>query len=143
MDRRENILQRIVVLCVAAGFDTQRMDPEMRGGNRPSVFIDDGMETLVNDGSITRPVGRPSIMKLFPKLYVLCAGNAAPASLINQHRATLIKALLTDAPLSALCQPAAALRYTGCEPQVRMAEGFACDVILNFELHYILNPTEL
>jgi hypothetical protein len=143
MDRREDILQRIVFVCEAAGFATQRMDPEMRSGERPSVFIDDGMETLVNDGAITRPVSRPSIMKLFPKLYVLCTGNTAPASLINQHRATLIKAMSSDAPLSALCQPVAALRYVGCEPQVRMAEAFAADVILNFELHYVLNPTEL
>ena len=147
MDKREQILQRLVAVAAAVpGINTAvRNQDELSERKRPAIAIFDADETA-DEGSERQdhPGRAPSIIVMTPEVMILL--GAAPTTVgssLNSLRAKLVKAVLTDAQLTALVGPNGRVRYAGCSTHLghgRSMEGF---MGVHFAFAYVLRPEQL
>ena len=147
MDKREQILQRLVEIAAAVpGINTAvRNQDELSERKRPAIAIFDADETADEASERQDHPGRaPNIVVMTPEVMILL--GAAPATVgssLNSLRAKLVKAVLTDAQLTALVGTNGRVRYAGCSTHLghgRSMEGF---MGVHFAFAYVLRPEQL
>ena len=147
MDRREQILQRLLEVAAAVpGVVTAvRNQDEISERRRPAVAIFDADEIVDEAAERQDHPGRaPNLVVMTPEVLILL--GASPESVgtaLNALRATLVKAVLTDAQLIALAGTNGRVRYAGCSTHLghgRSMEGF---MGVQFAFAYVLRPEQL
>lgn len=138
MDMRERILARITAICATTGATVKRMAVDLHATERPAIVVNDGDESIeLNKGGTA-----PCIVTLRPQLILVVQGEN-PGTALNTLRAKVLKAVLTDATLSALLKPHGEIKYLGLETQIQRGETMEADAALNFEATYRLTPADL
>jgi hypothetical protein len=147
VDKREEILKRLVEVAAAVpGIATAaRNRDEISERSRPAVAVFDSDETADERAEQQGHGGRaPNVVEMTPEVLILLGG--APETVgtaLNALRAKLIKAVLTDAQLTALVGPNGRVRYVGCSTHLghgRSMEGF---MGVHFAFTYVLRPEQL
>ena len=64
-------------------------------------------------------------------------------SALNELRAGLVKAVLTDPQLAALTGPNGRIRYAGCSTHLRHGRSIEGLMAVQFAFTYVLRPAEL
>ncbi len=147
MDKREQILQRLVELAAAVpGVVTAlRNRDEISERARPAIAVFDADETADERAEQQGHGGRsPNLVEMTPELLILLGG--APESVgtaLNILRAKILNAVLTDQQLLTLVGPNGRVRYAGCSTHLghgRSMEGF---MTVHFAFAYVLRPDQL
>ncbi len=147
MDKREQILQRLVAVAAAVpGINTAvRNQDELSERKRPAIAIFDADETADEASERQDHPGRaPNIVVMTPEVMILL--GAAPTTVgssLNSLRAKLVKAVLTDQQLTSLVGTNGRVRYAGCSTHLghgRSMEGF---MGVHFAFAYVLRPEQL
>jgi hypothetical protein len=147
VDKREQILMRLVDIASAVpGINTAvRNQDELSERKRPAIAIFDADETADEASERQDHPGRaPNIVVMTPEVMILL--GAAPTTVgssLNSLRAKLVKAVLTDAQLTALVGTNGHVRYAGCSTHLghgRSMEGF---MGVHFAFAYVLRPEQL
>ena len=147
MDKREQILQRLVAVAAAVpGINTAvRNQDELSERKRPAIAIFDADESADEASERQDHPGRaPNTVVMTPEVMILL--GAAPTTVgssLNSLRAKLVKAVLTDAQLTALVGTNGRVRYAGCSTHLghgRSMEGF---MGVHFAFAYVLRPEQL
>jgi hypothetical protein len=147
MDKREQILERLVTIAGAVpGINTAvRNQDELSERKRPAVAIFDADEAADEAAERQDHPGRaPNLIVMTPEVMILLGGAPATVgSSLNQLRAKLVKAVLTDAQLTAIVGTNGRVRYAGCSTHLghgRSMEGF---MAVHFAFGYVLRPEQL
>lgn len=147
MDKREQILQRL--LEVAAGVPgvvtAVRNQDEISEHKRPAIAIFDADETADESADQQGHAGRaPNLIEMTPEVLILLGARPEiVGSALNALRATLIRAVLTDAQLVALAGPNGRLRYAGCSTHLGHGRSMEGSMGLHFNFAYVLRPEQL
>jgi hypothetical protein len=147
MDKREAILQRLIE--VAAGIPgvvtAVRNHDEISEHARPAVAVFDADETSDERSEQQGHPGRaPNIVEMTPEVMILL--GALPERIgtaLNEIRARLVKAVLTDAQLIALAGPNGRVRYAGCSTHLGHGRSMEGAMGVHFTFAYVLRPEQL
>ncbi len=147
MDKREGILQRLV--AVAAGIASVktavRNQDELSEHKRPAIAVFDSDESV--DEAIDRQdhLGRaPNLVVMTPEVLILLGGvPQTVGTTLNTLRASLVKAVLTDAQLTALTGPNGRVRYVGCSTHIGHGRSMEGSMAVHFSFAYVLRPEQL
>jgi hypothetical protein len=76
---------------------------------------------------------------------LILLGSAPPTvgTTLNALRASLIKAVLTDAQLIELTGPNGRIRYAGCSTHLGHGRSMECSMAVHFSFAYVLRPEAL
>lgn len=150
IDRREEILARLleIVLEVGPGAGVKnvfRNRPEITAGQRPAIVIlDSDEEGTLGSFSLGRPVSTPGVMRMNPEVSLLVGGPSDGLGLsLNQLRLVVIKAVLADTTLADLVTTTGGVQYQGCATDLGQGRTLEGLMILNWEIHYPLRPSEM
>ena len=143
-DRREEIFVRLeAVLKTVSGATVKRMettfDPE---SELPGIALLDGNEQ-VQESSHGGVADRRIDLQPVIALFIQTSDKAGTG--LNALRVKVLKALLFDAQLAALCSSErnGRIDYLGCETDSQLAEAILADMIMNFQLTYVFKPAAL
>jgi len=147
MDKRELLLQRLV--DIASGLPgiatVTRNQDEISEHKRPAIAIFDADETADEAAERQDHPGRaPNLVMMTPEVLILL--GAAPESVgsaLNEVRAKLIKAVLTDAELIALTGSNGRVRYAGCSTHLGHGRSMEASMGVQFSFAYVLRPEQL
>ncbi len=145
-DRRELILARLLEIAkgiegIAAAF---RNRDEISETQRPCIVILDADEAADDADPGSRPARAPRRIGMTPEIYIML--GTRPEALgtgINQLRARLIRAVLTDPDLGHLTGPSGAIRYEGCATALARGRTMEGEMGVSFTVSYVLRPDEL
>jgi hypothetical protein len=150
-DKREAILVRL--LAIAAGLDginhAARNDINIGEEQLPAAIVLDGEEEVDAD-QLRRNVAAlaPMLVHMTPQTSLLVSEEADNVgSALNDFRARLVRAVLSDAPLAALAgagggRSSGAVRYLGCAPGLQEGRAIIGNLVLRFRISYLLDPGE-
>jgi hypothetical protein len=147
MDKREAILARIAeVAATVPGITTiARNQDEISEHKRPAIVIFDADETADERADQQGHPGRaPNIVEMTPEVLILL--GTVPervGSALNQLRAALVKAVLTDDQLIALAGPNGRVRYAGCTTYLGHGRSMEASMGVHFSFAYVLRPDQL
>jgi hypothetical protein len=147
MDKREAILQRLVELAAGVpGVATAvRNQDELSERLRPAIAVFDGDETADERAEHQGHAGRaPNIIEMTPEVLILLGAlpeTVGPA--LNELRAKLVKAVLTDSQLITLTGPNGRVRYAGCSTHLGHGRSMEGSMGVQFSLAYVLRPEQL
>jgi hypothetical protein len=147
-DRREAILSRLLeVFQGLEGIQTVvRNKEKVADKDRPAVQLFDADETasdLMNGQPPSRARG-VNLVSMNPEVYILL--QEVPenvGTVLNLHRAALIKAVLTDAQLVTLVGPNGGIKYEGCATALSRGRAVEGELGLAFTFTYPLFPSQL
>jgi hypothetical protein len=147
MDKREAILQRLVAIGagVASIRSAVRNQDELSEHKRPAIAVFDSDDTV--DQAVERqdhPGWAPNLVVMTPEVLILQAGTAQTVgTTLNALRASLLKAVLTDAALIALTGPNGRVRYVGCSTHLGHGRSMEASMTVSFSFAYVLRPEAL
>jgi len=147
MDKREAILQRLTEIAAALpGVVTAvRNQDEISEHARPAIAVFDADETADASAVQRGHAGAaPNIVEMTPEVMILL--GALPervGSALNELRAGLVKAVLTDPQLAALTGPNGRMRYAGCSTHLRHGRSIEGLMAVQFTFTYVLRIAEL
>ena len=133
MDKREQVLQRL--LAVATGIagvkSAVRNQDELSEHKRPAIAVFDS--------------GRaPELIVMAPEVLILLGSTPQTVGpMLNTLRASLIKAVLTDAQLIALTGPNGRVRYIGCSTHLGHGRSMEGSMAVHFSFAYVLRAEQL
>ena len=147
MDKRELLLQRLV--DVAQGLPgivaVTRNQDELSEYKRPAIAVFDSDETADETTERHDHPGRaPNLVVMTPEVLILL--GAPPESVgtaLNEVRAKLVRAVLTDAELIALAGPNGRIRYAGCSTHLGHGRSMEGSMGVQFTFAYVLRPEQL
>jgi len=147
MDKREAILQRLVE--IAAGLPgiamAVRNQDEISEHTRPAIAVFDVDETADERAEQQGHPGRaPNIVEMTPEVLILLGAkpeHVGPA--LNELRARLVKAVLTDVQLSTLVGSNGRVRYAGCSTHLGHGRSMEGSMGVHFTFAYVLRPEQL
>jgi hypothetical protein len=149
-DRRELILVRLkeILESIADGKTVARNRGEFEERHRPAYVLLDGSE--VTDPA-ARNRGRQVVIKnlvqMQPQIFFLAdiqkPDNETIGTLINTERVKIIKAIGEDQQLRSIVGTNGGIDYLGCETDMETGRSMQGEIQLNFEITYVLNPSEL
>ena len=146
-DTREAILNRLVEVGKdLAGIKTaKRNELDIQESDRPAFVVLDADEST-DDSSFNRgrPARAPVIVGMTPECYLLIeeVDGANIGTTINDYRRRLIKAVLTDASLVALCKDGD-IRFEGFATGLASGRSMEGEAGISFSFHYVLRPDKL
>ena len=147
MDKREAILARLVdVAGSIAGIKTAtRNQDEVSERARPAIAIFDADETADERAEERGHSGRaPNIVEMSPETLILLGGAAeSVGTALNNVRAKLVKAVLTDAQLATLVGSNGRARYVGCSTHLGHGRSMEAAMSVQFAFAYVLRPDQL
>jgi hypothetical protein len=147
MDKREAILQRLVQVAAALqGVATVvRNQDEISEHKRPAIAVFDADESADEAAERQDHAGRaPNLVVMTPEVLILLgAPPAAVGTALNDLRAKLVKAVLTDAQLIALTGPNGRVRYAGCSTHLGHGRSMEGSMGVQFTFAYVLRPDQL
>jgi hypothetical protein len=147
MDKREAILARLAAVAAAVpGINTvARNQDEISEHKRPAIVIFDADETADERAEQQGHSGRaPNLVEMTPEVMILL--GAVPervGSALNETRAALIKAVLSDAQLIALTGPNGRVRYAGCTTHLGHGRSMEAAMGVHFSFAFVLRPDQL
>jgi hypothetical protein len=147
-DPREDILERLVeVAAGVTGVATALRNPgRIEDLILPAIAINDGDEA-VEDDEYGR--GRPNTtyvrVTMTPEITIKVSDRHEDVgTALNVLRAALIKAVVSDTELAALCGGVNGLiRYQGCSTGLVFGRGMIGEMSISFGLVYVLRPPNL
>ena len=147
MDKREQVLQRL--LAVATGIagvkSAVRNQDELSEHKRPAIAVFDSDETI--DETVVRsdhPGRAPELIVMAPEVLILLGSTPQTVGpMLNTLRASLIKAVLTDAQLIALTGPNGRVRYIGCSTHLGHGRSMEGSMAVHFSFAYVLRAEQL
>jgi hypothetical protein len=142
MDKRELILVRLLeVLSTIDGINAFRNKTILSAIQKPAILLFDSDEKVDQDDfERKRPPAGKFRVSMQPEIYVLL--SSSPDSVgqeLNQMRARVIKAVLTDTQLKTLCHDGD-MRYGGCATGLASGRSMEGEAGLSFIFNYILQP---
>lgn len=147
MDKREQILARLVAVAEGVlGVSTvTRNTDEISEHKRPAIAIFDADESADEAAERQDHPGRaPNLVVMTPEVLILL--GAPPASVgtaLNDIRAKLVKAVLTDTQLVELAGPNGRVRYAGCTTHLGHGRSMEGAMGVQFTFAYVLRPQQL
>ena len=146
-DRRELILARLVTVgqSLPGPQKVYRNRSQLSAALRPAIVILDSDEAgALGDFALGRPLSSPGIMRMSPEICLMVAGSAETiGSALNGMRLPMILAVLSDDELSALVGTTGGVQYQGCSTDIGRGREMEGEMILTFEIHYVLKPVEM
>jgi hypothetical protein len=144
MDKREAILARLaeVAVMVPSVSTVARNQDELSEHKRPAIVIFDADEAADERAEQQGHSGRaPNIVEMTPEVMILL--GAVPeqvGSALNELRAALVKAVLTDDQLIALAGSNGRVRYAGCTTHLGHGRSMEASMGVHFVFSYVLRP---
>jgi hypothetical protein len=147
MDKREQILERLLEVAAAVpGIVTAvRNQDEISERRRPAIAIFDADESADEAAERQDHPGRaPNIVEMAPEMLILLGATPETVgSVLNELRARLVKAVLTDSQLIALAGPNGRVRYAGCTTHLGHGRSMEGSMAVHFTFAYVLRPEQL
>lgn len=147
MDKREEILARLVAVATTVpGISTVvRNQDEISEHKRPAVAIFDADETTDEAAERQDHPGRaPNVVVMTPEVLILLGARPETVgTALNELRAKLVKAVLTDQPLINLAGPNGRVRYAGCSTHLGHGRSMEAAMDVQFSFAYVLRPEQL
>jgi hypothetical protein len=149
MDTREAILQRLVAIAetfkttrgIKAVYRNNMRPPE---ANLPAILILDGDEMGDENDPNSRGSRGPRRMTMTPQmLIVLPEKSEDVGTVLNGHRAALIKAIATDADLMALTTNRLGGRLHSTQTSLAWGRSMLGEMGVAFAIPYYLDPATL
>lgn len=144
-DRREPILARILVVLNTAVGLAERNNQTISETRRPIALLFDADEEAEELPS-GRPANSPLRVEMTPEIYVLMGAKTADiGTVINAMRASVIKAILTDADLASLVGvgKGGSISYDGCTTTLAQGRQRDANMAIGFTFRYSLVPADL
>lgn len=145
MDKREQLLARLVTLCsgVTGIVSARRNALDVPFLERPAVIIQDGGEERL-DGPASDNRSQVTRIELAPQLWLLVRGSGDEAGpLLSLYRQRILHAVLTDTTLQDLTGTVGGIRYEGCNVPEPSPESKETRLDLNFTFTYTLRLSDL
>ena len=147
MDKRELILARLIEVAasVTGVVTVTRNSDEISEHKRPAIAVFDSDESA--DEAAERqdhPGSAPNLVVMTPEVLILL--GAAPESVgsaLNDLRAKLLKAVLTDSHLIELAGANGRVRYAGCSTHLGHGRSMEGSMGVQFTFAYVLRPEQL
>lgn len=158
IDKREMILLRLeALLGKVSGIATVCRDRgELEGVALPAAVLLDGKEDLVTDvGGRSLNAMPAAVFSLQAQIFIVLkprddasnstlAGVAAPIGPeLSSYRMAVLKAIIKDDTLVALCGSNGQVVYNGCVTDMQTGGEMTGQLQLNFSFSYALKPSEL
>ena len=147
MDKREQILARLVAVAAGvSGISTvTRNSDEISEHKRPAIAVFDSDESADEAAERQDHPGRaPNLVVMTPELLILLGTSPeSVGSALNELRAKLVKAVLTDAQLIALVGANGRVRYAGCSTHLGHGRSMEGSMGVQFTFAYVLRPEQL
>ena len=146
VDKREDILARLLVVVGAVtGVTTAlRNQTPVSESKLPAVVVFDADELGVNEDPERRVPAALRRVVMSPQIFILVQDDtAAVGKTLNDLRASVVKAILTDAALIDITHDNVGIRYEGCLTGLALGRKIEGQMALNFSFTYILNAAEL
>lgn len=147
MDKREQILARLVEVATGVpGISTvTRNSDEISEHKRPAIAIFDADESADEAAERQDHPGRaPNLIVMTPEVLILLgAPPASVGSALNDLRARLIKAVLTDTQVIEIAGPNGRVRYAGCSTHLGHGRSMEAAMGVQFSFAYVLRPEQL
>lgn len=144
-DNREAILARLLVIAknTFGAAQAARNVMEITENTKPFAVVLDGDE-MADSGDLGKSRGQlmPRRMTMMPQ--VLIAASAVSGSIgttLNEARAKMIDAVLTDATLASLCATNDPIRYEGAQTDLATGRKMTGQCAMQFRLTYLLQPS--
>jgi len=147
MDKREVILQRLAEIAASLpGIATAvRNQDEISEHTRPAIAVFDADESADERAEQQGHPGRAAnIVEMTPEVVILLGAKperVGPA--LNELRAKLVKAVLTDAQLNGLAGANGRVRYAGCSTHLGHGRSMEGSMGVHFTFAYVLRPEQL
>ena len=147
MDRREDILVRLLAVCrtVDGVVKVARNEQVADDWDFPAVIVLDADEEA--DAAAfgrNRPAQAPNLVTMTPELYVILGEvPEAVGTELNRLRIRILKAVLTDAELLTIVGTNGEIRYESCATGLARGRQIIGEMGLVFGFTYPLKPTEL
>ena len=147
MDKREAILVRLLEIAgsIAGIKTTVRNQDEVSERARPAIAIFDADETADERAEERGYSGRaPNIVEMSPEALILLGGSPqSVGTALNDVRAKLIKAVLTDIELATLIGSNGRARYVGCGTHLGHGRSLEGALSVQFTFADVLRPDQL
>lgn len=144
-DNREAILARLVEIAQDEFGNAQvaRNVTEITESSSPFIVIMEGDEVAMPGdlGKSRGPISPRRVVMTPQILIAVSASSASVGATLNQARAALIDAVLTDATLAALCAAGDRVRYEGAISDLASGRKMQGQLALQFRLTYVLMPS--
>lgn len=146
-DRREDILARLVtVIDGIADFDIvqrNKTDVSDNGATYAAIFDADEVEFDSDHNRPGRGGAAPKRVELNPEIYLTIGREPENVgAAINALRVQVVKAILADSTIAAICQDGA-VHYRGCQTDLGRGRTMTATMLLHFGFVYMLKPGEL
>lgn len=145
MDRREEILQRLVVIAKVAGVKKVfRNENTPNETDLPAVIVLDADEKAdEGDPEGRGPLG-PRRMVMVPQLFIVLPGAAkSVGTTLNGLRALLIDAVASDATLTAMTNNHRGARLLASQTSLAWGRSMMGEMGLSFAIPYLLHPGQV
>lgn len=146
IDRREQILVRLLAILVAEVGAAGRNDHALSETRRPMGVLYDSDEEGDENDPRDRPANSPRRVIMAPEIYVLMGAKTKDiGTVINTMRARVIKAVVTDVTLAGLCSVGrgGSITYDGMASTLAQGRQRDANMSIGFSFRYILNPADL
>lgn len=145
-DRREQILVRL--LAIANGIEGVATAVRNRAlvddEEQPAIQILDADEQAEDSDPRNRPANAPRRVAMTPEIFVTLGERVENVgTAVNEMRAKVVKAILTDATLQNLVSTSGEIRYEGCATGLSAARQMEAAMAVSFTFVYPLRPAEL
>lgn len=146
LDRREAIIERLVVVCgsVEGIVSAHRHKVRVAETEKPAVIVYDADEVAEEVGH-SRPPGAPEMVTLSPEIYVILAETPERVgSDLNAIRRRIYRAVKLDSELNALTYGGDGdIRYEGCATGLSLGRSMEGEMVIQFLFRYVLDSAEL
>lgn len=147
IDRREDILDRLyTIMQDVEGVETVFRNKRIREDDAlPSIQVMDADEEANDGDPPQRPSNSPRRVGMTPEIFItLGADNPdSVGTILNTVRRRVIRAVLTDTTLQAICTNAGSIRYVGCTTALQLASTLKGQMGVTFTFNYPLFAGEL
>jgi hypothetical protein len=146
-DQRELIMVRLAEVVNVTGVKTvSRNRVDFDETQLPAVGVLEGDEEVAENtlGRSARASGRPYIVTATPQVFIRVGGTSENiGSDLNTLRASVIKALLSDADLTGMSMDDGGMQYAGMQSMLHAARSMIGATAMVFVIKYLLYPDRL
>jgi hypothetical protein len=146
-DQRELIMVRLAEVVNVTGVKTvSRNRIDFDDTQLPAVGVLEGDEEVAENtlGRSARASGRPYIVTATPQVFIRVGGISENIGTdLNTLRASIIKALLDDAELTAMSMDDGGMQYAGMQSMLHAARSMIGATAMVFVIKYLLYPDRL